>query len=1565
MKFPDVGLTNPKVTSAKKLFTLSTTVPKVFASLPRWILATRTPFAAFLSRTFHIKRCGQAPASVVFPLPLADFGLFRGGGPKRSVRKWTSLIRKRVRHIFIVALNFLYGGPLYDQIASLGRRPNAAQIRVHQRLWSLIITCETPGNAEVPLVPGRSGTEFIARLLELEHFAESSPWFAEEHYGGGPEDLTTAKIGVVEKIPDALPFEPYSNLNSKRLKLVGSGNWRLEDYLEDELWLPYVEPKVLHHDSPLSGASGPNLTLEDAQENLSLALIWDAKGLLQLSRSPPHKEAFTRIFNARKDENFDRQIGDRRFQNFCERSVQGQSKFLPAGYLLTSVHVPRGWRLRGSITDRKDFYHQAEVTYERACTNCLPFCFPEETFQDTAALRDLCTREASARKGRNEAGDQLGFRKTSKKSAGACYPLFGSLLQGDHLGVEFALSSHSTLLKRRGLLVDAEQIQGGKVFPLGPVYQGLCIDDFFIIAAEPTGIRPEQSQAHRLLKIAQDEYEDKGVLGSIEKDVRASDHFKVIGAEINASEKALSCGLVTASAPTSKRAALAVLSLRAARLPVISIGLAARLAGNWTSVLLYRRCLTCLLSELYQISSKQDASLDDVVALPRSCAQELTLCAVFGFLAVSDLTADFDTRVYATDASLRKGAVCSRPVSPDVSKALWLTGDKKGAYTQLDPPTREILRAWDIESQDSASSDPSFIVDSELPGPSKSMDFIFDFVEVCGGAASVSKALAAKGYDVMPPIELSDSPHFDLRNIRLVEWLAYMLQTKKLKSTMVEPVCTTFSPAAHPSVRSYAQPKGYNLKDPKTMLGNLIAFRCIFLAWLSSLYGAPTLLEQPRLSKMAWLSVWRFLLRQKGFQEAVVASCQFGSIHRKEFRLLTFGIDVNFLQRKCPGGHSHVPIAGAYTKPSAIYVKALAEHFAEAFHRALCRKRREEALEPKIGGIESVIANDLLRSGVWRTDLQWFWTSPNHINVLESHAFLALLKRKALEEEGQRFSTLIDSRVAKCSLAKGRSSARALGPSLKKAAAVQVGFGLYPSFGYAPTKLNIADDPTREAELRDTSSTCFSDLLPPEVVSSLNILGFSRIAASWVRIVILASLVLPSESYPLDAALSLRGFGFDCWDFCLASSLAVLEFLNWLLPFSAWILPVIALFSQSWILLCRWPLCAALLGISLTRPHLISFGVRTEFHGLQPLPLVLMLSGAEAMPLSPVNAEERAKAGKRAETVLQQDRVVRQQTRNRRELLLKDFEAWLVENVQTTLADLVDSHQVDAEHVSDILAAYGRAMFYSGKSYGRYSETINAIAARRPFLKRSLISAWDVAFSWITDEPHVHHPAMPLAVVLAFGGLALLWGWPVEASIILMTWSGILRIGEVFLATRRDLILPCDAVPGIHHALLQIRQPKTRGSHARHQSARIDPQDLVRLLTAVFKRKPREERLWTMSPSTMRKRFTSLQKSLGLPTEKLGRQVPYDLASLRAGGATHLLQRFEDAELVRRRGRWLSAKVCEIYLQEVSVATFAEAVPQPAYERITRISAASSAIVEKATYFLETGLPPEAWPHLW
>jgi len=79
------------------------------------------------------------------------------------------------------------------------------------------------------------------------------------------------------------------------------------------------------------------------------------------------------------------------------------------------------------------------------------------------------------------------------------------------------------------------------------------------------------------------------------------------------------------------------------------------------------------------------------------------------------------------------------------------------------------------------------------------------------------------------------------------------------------------------------------------------------------------------------------------------------------------------------------------------------------------------------------------------------------------------------------------------------------------------------------------------------------------------------------------------------------------------------------------------------------------------------------------------------------------------------------------------------------------------------------------------------------------------------------------------------------------------------------------------------------------ENQKIEPTDIVQLIEAVYKRSAPTERLWHLSPATLRKRFNALQAAIGLCTRDGSNGFIYTLASLRPGGATHWLQVTEDA----------------------------------------------------------------------
>ena len=134
----------------------------------------------------------------------------------------------------------------------------------------------------------------------------------------------------------------------------------------------------------------------------------------------------------------------------------------------------------------------------------------------------------------------------------------------------------------------------------------------------------------------------------------------------------------------------------------------------------------------------------------------------------------------------------------------------------------------------------------------------FHFIEVCG-AGKIAAFLSQQGRMVGPVVNLDRSPFYDLCQLKVLSWIFNMLEEGRLGSFMVEPPCTTFSPAQHLASRGYDCPKGYDPSDPKTLHGTTLALRSLSIVKKGSGVGCPGLLEQPRRTKMKKLSEWQYL----------------------------------------------------------------------------------------------------------------------------------------------------------------------------------------------------------------------------------------------------------------------------------------------------------------------------------------------------------------------------------------------------------------------------------------------------------------------------------------------------------------------------------------------------------------------------------------------------------------------------------------------------------------------------------------------------------------------------------
>lgn len=199
--------------------------------------------------------------------------------------------------------------------------------------------------------------------------------------------------------------------------------------------------------------------------------------------------------------------------------------------------------------------------------------------------------------------------------------------------------------------------------------------------------------------------------------------------------------------------------------------------------------------------------------------------------------------------------------------------------------------------------------------------------------------------------------------------------------------------------------------------------------------------------------------------------------------------------------------------------------------------------------------------------------------------------------------------------------------------------------------------------------------------------------------------------------------------------------------------------------------------------------------------------------------------------------------------------------------------------------------------------------------------------------------------------LALLCGWT----------RRLLRPGELISADRDQLLLPSDVSSTINYCLVTVLEPKTRFRTAKHQYAKIDAADMVQLVEIAFAKVPAGFRLWLFSGQTLRSRFQALMKTLDLPISVYNNMKALDLGSLRAGGATWLMQVTESGDLVKRRGRWVSEKTMSIYLQETTALQYLKAIPDVAKTKVLMFVKAVPDILRKAQKFHDASIPHDVW----
>ena len=1528
--FPESG----KPVPCPAMFGQSISLSTWCANLVTLVFRSRTPFAAFARVSIRLPRDSNVSKSPAFPIPLPCCGVFGRMPSGLSSSKRSKLHFRRALVLIILALNFWWSGGKFIDSDLLRRTPSCQQQSIIRRVVCLL-QVDGP-RVPFPLVSvGRRIPKLVARLCELSEMLTSAGPKANPYDKGfdGREVVVPMQNQVVDEL------EPYRALDSSRLKIVGTGHWDPSVFLSDGLIMAYRNPDCLLFDRE-PPIDKPKIT-DPMPEILALAKLWDRFGLLCLHEyniPELYPDEQIKVFNCYKDRLCDRQIGDRRGRNHYERRLEGPSKHLPSGVDIMEFDFdPSSEWISMSVTDRKDYYHQFSVPCGRAVSNTLGPGLCTDDVKETLAFNAYLARKAS--KGdRLVSGDQLQYQSRfpapGKKVPSVLLASFNSILQGDHGGVEFACDAHCGLLQSSGLLCDSSRVIANRPYQGRQVLEGLVIDDYFALSSFSLKNKPHATEDAKRFDIAQECYESHKLLGSAAKDIRSSSTGKLIGAFVNGSDRARQLGVCPLGSPPEKRLALSWISLQTACLSHTTDALHLCLIGGWVACLGFRRPMMSLLNESFRLvdASKTDPMKPCLVSLSRAVANELLLVALLSPLAIFDLASQYLPEIFSTDASLSKGAICQAPINVDFARVIWRTSRSKGAYHRLLTPFESLANHLGVREELPVEGD------NQIERP---LAFSYDLAEVFSGAAVVSVAAGQLGLVICPPIDLSLSPEYDVEKAFVLSWLSFMISQGRLGSVIVEPPCTTFSIMRRPALRSKVVPFGHNPSHRQTSNGNLLAQRALQLLYLCLTFDIAGLLETPFSSLLKHLPSFAALLKHSRVSFCRTDSCMLGSIHLKPFRFLAVNACLRRLRVRCDGSHSHVQICGGFTKNSATYTPELGRRLAATLAEQVFRRRAfvDGLDEVPIKGLESQLVNGVALQADWKVVDVWDFKRQSHINILEFSVIERLAKRLVSLGQHGRVCCLVDSHVVSAASAKGRTSSLGLAPVLRRFCALCVAGGLFWHSPYVPTRLNVADDPTRLCPLR-SSSGCLNvfDWSEDDLYRLSALPRLRRWTSNWVRIVI--CLLGPSALRVSDRSL-----------FRLTSPLCAVGFVpgdpDVRLDFDSSLgFPGEGPFGF------RFGLLLAVLAHGALCCTVVSLGL--------PLVSFAMVLPGLVQGMQPRNAADLSRQLRRNEIPLAVGRPVLASTNFNRDALYAVFLEWC-RNQQVDFEGLLENALAHAEEINTWLAHYGRQLYHCGRPYGHYSETINAVVSQKAILRRCLQPAWDVAYSWMRNEPPSHHTAMPWQVLLALLSTAITWGWLREAGLLALSFGGLLRAGECLNAVRRDLLLPSDTCFSNSFILLALDEAKTRFSAARHQCAKLDAPDLAKLVILAFGHLLPNEKLWPQSNQTFRNRFRLLQSAVGLPTTITRNCRPLDLGSLRPGGATWLLQVTENAELVRRRGRWTTTKVLEVYLQETACVRFLNGLEQNAKEKVYFMAALFPTLLAKADSLVNALIPPSAW----
>ena len=362
------------------------------------------------------------------------------------------------------------------------------------------------------------------------------------------------------------------------------------------------------------------------------------------------------LFCVGKNAQEDRLIYDRRPENGTMPRLRWAE--LPSGACFTRMLLRPDQYLRGSGDDLRNYYYSLKL--------------PENWIRFNSVGRRVCA-EVLREQGRDP---QVPHR--------LCFRVLG---MGDRNGCCIAQATHEAVLKKHGVLQEAEKLVYGRHVPVGDRWEGVYLDDLLItqkvtmpydIPLDGTFVPPAaQADDDDMVQVARAEqaYVKAKLQRAVHKAFRAETSFRAWGAEVDGIK-----GCV--GAPKEMRKQLWVLIEMIVAGGYVCQDVLRKIVGYLAFCFQYRRELYALLHHMYKYIDRMPQSR--WVRIPGHIADELRSCALHLPFACCSMRRQLSGTIVATDATPTGGGAVFANVPSGLASELWRRSEIRGQAVRLD-----------------------------------------------------------------------------------------------------------------------------------------------------------------------------------------------------------------------------------------------------------------------------------------------------------------------------------------------------------------------------------------------------------------------------------------------------------------------------------------------------------------------------------------------------------------------------------------------------------------------------------------------------------------------------------------------------------------------------------------------------------------------------------------------------------------------------------------------------------------------------------------------------------------